>query len=72
MLKNINLKVIDLSFNHIAGEDPLISANISKFLSKPHPELIHFDISYCGFNAEDIKSFAYSLNKNNLLIGFHF
>jgi hypothetical protein len=50
LTKNTTLKVLDLSFNRLN-----CAVDISVMLGKPHPELVHMDLSYNRLSATELQ-----------------
>lgn len=50
--KNTVLKVLDISFNKLGGNKDCTN-EICNLIGRPHPELIHLDLSHNDFKEGD-------------------
>lgn len=69
---NNTLEVFDISFNNIGGGfQNNESANILKNLFRDNKSLIHVDISFWGFNLDEILIMNEGLTENHTIWGIH-
>ena len=54
------------------GGDYECTKAICNVISRPHPELIHLDLSHNKFTEENSKQIATDLAFNRVIYGFHF
>ncbi|KAM3145065.1 hypothetical protein pb186bvf_002740 [Paramecium bursaria] len=71
LYKNQNLKVLDFSYNKLGGVVDC-TAEICKVLAKPHPELVHMDLSKNSFTNEETQRISTDLAFNQIIYGFHY
>ncbi|CAK73116.1 unnamed protein product (macronuclear) [Paramecium tetraurelia] len=71
LCKNSVLKVLDISFNKLGGNKDCTN-EICNFIARPHPELIHLDLSHNDFKDSDSQKIANELEFNKIIYGFHF
>ncbi|CAD8081151.1 unnamed protein product [Paramecium sonneborni] len=69
--KNTVLKVLDISFNKLGGNKDCTN-EICNLIGRPHPELIHLDLSHNDFKEGDSQKIANELEFNKIIYGFHF
>jgi len=68
LYKNTTLKVLDISYNCLGARsltdvsDSVVA--MSKVISKPHPELVHLDVSHNNFSDQDAKEISKALFSN--------
>lgn len=63
--------MLDVSFNKLGGSKAC-TEEICNLIGRPHPELIHLDLSHNNFRKEDSEKIALELEFNRIIYGFHF
>ena len=70
--KNNTIETFDISFNNIGWEgDDNEWAEAFKIMFRDNKSIIHIDISYCGFNMDDILIINEGLSENHTIWGIH-
>ncbi|KAL4513116.1 hypothetical protein ABPG72_017801 [Tetrahymena utriculariae] len=70
---NTTLNVLDLSKNPLGGDySKKCSQEIKHFLMYPQSNIVHLDLSDCGFNQQESTNIQEGLIKNHTIYGFHF
>ncbi|KAL4481947.1 hypothetical protein ABPG74_008036 [Tetrahymena malaccensis] len=71
---NTTLNVLDLSKNPLGGDQNKLSCSleVKRFLMYQQSNIVHLDLSNCGFNLQESTNIQEGLIKNHTVYGFHF
>ncbi|EAS05236.2 hypothetical protein TTHERM_01243500 (macronuclear) [Tetrahymena thermophila SB210] len=71
---NTTLNVLDLSKNPLGGDQNKLacSQEIKRFLMYQQSNVVHLDLSNCGFNQQESTIIQEGLINNHTIYGFHF